>query len=277
MKKYFVVILLAFFPAFTFAQGIKSVSIHNNNDPKGWLYGISDEVDSITFDNDGLYQILNINGKRVPHTIVDVDSVIFSSKEAPVYFSCIKLFNNPAYYILRNTGYVRICGNSNGTITDLDAFINEIPICFHLDNEQRIQSIRTDSLDLYFDYKKEVIFIFGRFFSSIICDTIDNSHINNSRSFFEERNTTKNYMQGIVKSVGDIIKTSVVEKGLNKILGIDFSSSDSYLVAFRKAQLRSSLKDLIGLAGTIQNIQRFEDLSVDDILTHIAASVELHF
>ena len=274
MKKYCFLLISVMFSAISSAQSVKSISIHDGKITTGWLYGIN-EIDSITIDDKGLYQNLNIEGIIVSHKMADIDYVDFSTEDAPTFYCCVKLLNDTAFYIIRNSGYVRLYGDAYGCITMLDAFINNIPLIINLDSEQRVKSIRTDSLDLYFDYQNDKTIIYGQFFSSMIYDILENYMTDNSKEILLTQSKSTNYWQELIKSAGEKIKNFSVEKGLNKVLNIEFNGNDSYVEAVRKSHLRSSIKDLMDMAGIMLDIQKFEDMRAEDILKEVEEMPDL--
>lgn len=249
-------------------QYYKSINIHYDDTPERLTYDIT-EIDSITFDEDLLYQRINIEGIKIPYKIEKIDSISFSLSEAPVSYYYIKLIDEDAHYVMNKNGYIRICNDADGLISEIDAYIHDIPLTINLDDNQRIQSIRTDSLDLYYEYQDDVTIAFGQFYSFMICDTIDNSISNNSRRLFTRNGSTSTFWHKILKSVGNKIKDYAVERGINKVLKIELNSNNSYEEEARKAKIRASIKDLMGFAEKIQEVQKFEDMHYVDILNEM--------
>ena len=246
-------------------QDYKSINIYYGDTQERLQYDFT-EIDSITFDEDLLYQRINIEGIKIPYKIAEIDSISFCLSETPVSYYYIKLIDEDAHYVMNKTGYVRICNDANGLISEVDAYIHDIPLTINLDDNQRIQSIRTDSLDLYYEYQDDLTIAFGQFYSSMICDTIDNSISNNSRLLFSRNGSMSTFWHKILTSVGNKIKDYAVERSVNKLLKIEFNSKNSYKEEARKAKIRASIKDLMGFAEKMQEAQKFEDMHYVDFL-----------
>ena len=157
MKKCLLFIMCLFLYTHSIAQSPKSIRVYNSGNHNGWSYGIQ-EIDSMIFD--GKNQILFSHGESIPYVISDVDSVTFMNEEASMLYICTKEVNDPAVYVINPKGYLRITGDSDGNLTELDALIDSTAIISTFDEYQRITSIRSDSMDLYFSYGDENV-IFG--------------------------------------------------------------------------------------------------------------------
>ena len=74
MKKGVIFVLMTFITIISYSQNVKSIKILEQSN-KVSVFGIN-VIDSITIENDALYQILNIAGVKVPFSIADIDTAL---------------------------------------------------------------------------------------------------------------------------------------------------------------------------------------------------------
>lgn len=269
MKKCLLFIMCLFLYTHSIAQSPKSIRVYNSGNHNGWSYGIQ-EIDSMIFD--GKNQILFSHGESIPYVISDVDSVTFMNEEASMLYICTKEVNDPAVYVINPKGYLRITGDSDGNLTELDALIDSTAIISTFDEYQRITSIRSDSMDLYFSYGDENV-IFGYCYGQLVYETIESQQTHAGLPMLVPRkkaeSTTMFIGKDLVMKAANTLKSYFVELGLNKALGIERNINDKIDDRTRKSGLRETVSNLIGMADNIQNIQKYGDMRALEMVNDI--------
>ncbi len=269
MRKCYLFLLCLFIFVPSIAQSPRSISVYNSGNQNGWSYGIQ-EIDSMTFD--GKNQFIFSHGESIPYVISDVDSVTFMNEEASLLYICTKEKDDPAVYVINPKGYLRITGDSDGNLTELDALIDSTAIISTFDEYHRITSIRSDSMDLYFSYGDENL-IFGYCYGQLIYETIEAQQTHAGLPMFVPRkkgeSTTLFIGKDLVMKAANALKNYYVELGLNKALGIERDINDKIDDRIRKSGFRETVSNLIGMAESIHGIQQYGDMRALEIVKDI--------
>ena len=269
MRKYLLFLLCLFIFVPSIAQSPKSIRVYNSDNHSGWSYGIQ-EIDSMTFD--GKNQFLFSHGECIPYSISDLDSLTFVDEEASMLFICTKEKNAPAVYVINPKGYLRIMGDADGNLTELDALIDSTAIISTFDEYQRITSIRSDSMDLYFSYGDENV-IFGYCYGQLVYETIEAQQTHEGSPMFVPRkkgeSTAMFIGKDLVMKAANALKSYYVELGLNKALGIERDINNKIDDRIRESGLRETVSNLIGMADNIQNVQKYGDMRALEMVNDI--------
>ena len=269
MRKYYLFLLCLFIFVPSIAQSPRSIRVYNSGNQNGWSYGIQ-EIDSMTFD--GKNQFIFSHGECIPYFISDVDSVTFTNEEASLLYICTKEKNDPAVYVINPKGYLRITGDSDGNLTELDALIDSTAIISTFDEYQRITSIRSDSMDLYFSYGDENV-IFGYCYGQLVYETIEAQQIQAVLPMFVPRkigeSTNMFIGKELVMKAANALKNYLVELGLNKALGIERDINEKTNGRTGKSGFRETVSNLMGMAENIQDIQQYGDMKAIEIVNNI--------
>ena len=221
---------------------------------------------------DGKNQFIFSHGECIPYYISDVDSVTFTNEEASLLYICTKEKNNPAVYVINPKGYLRITGDSDGNLTELDALIDSTAIISTFDEYQRITSIRCDSMDLYFSYGDENV-IFGYCYGQLVYETIEAQQTQAVLPMLVPRkrgeSTAMFIGKDLVMKAANALKNYLVELGLNKALGIERDINDKIDDRIRESGFRETVSNLMGMAENIQDIQQYNDMRALEIVNDI--------
>ena len=266
MRKYYLFLLCLFIFVPSIAQSPRSIRVYNSGNQNGWSYGIQ-EIDSMTLD--GKNQILFSHGESIPYVISDVDSVTFTNEEASMLYICTKEKNDPAVYVINPKGYLRITGDSDGNLTELDALIDSTAIISTFDEYQRITSIRSDSMDLYFSYGDENV-VFGYCYGQLIYETIEAQQTQAVLPMLVPRkkgeSTAMFTGKNLVMKAANALKNYLVESGLNKALDIERDINDKIDDRIRESGFRETVSNLMGMAENIQDIQQYNNMRALEIV-----------
>ena len=221
---------------------------------------------------DGKNQFIFSHGECIHYFISDVDSVTFTNEEASMLYICTKEKDDPAVYVINPKGYLRITGDSDGNLTELDALIDSTAIISTFDEYQRITSIRSDSMDLYFSYGDENV-IFGYCYGQLVYETIEAQQTQAVLPMLvpRKRGESTNMFIGkeLVMKAANALKNYLVELGLNKALGIERDINDKIDDRIRESGLRETVSNLMGMAENIQDIQQYNDMRALEIVNDI--------
>ena len=221
---------------------------------------------------DGKNQFIFSHGECIPYYISDVDSVTFTNEEASLLYICTKEKNDPAVYVINPKGYLRITGDSDGNLTELDALIDSTAIISTFDEYQRITSIRSDSMDLYFSYGDENV-IFGYCYGQLVYETIEaqQTHEESPMLVPRKKGESTNMFIGkeLVMKAANALKNYLVELGLNKALGIERDINEKTNGRTGKSGFRETVSNLMGITENIQDIQQYNDMRAIEIVNNI--------
>ena len=221
---------------------------------------------------DGKNQFIFSHGECIPYYISDVDSVTFTNEEASLLYICTKEKDDPAVYVINPKGYLRITGDSDGNLTELDALIDSTAIISTFDEYRRITSIRSDSMDLYFSYGDENV-IFGYCYGQLVYETIETQQIQAVLPMLVPRkkgeSTAMFTGKNLVMKAANALKNYLVELGLNKALDIERDINDKIDDRIRESGFRETVSNLMGMAENIQDIQQYNDMRAIEIVNNI--------
>ena len=221
---------------------------------------------------DGKNQFIFSHGECIPYYISDVDSVTFTNEEASMLYICTKEKDDPAVYVINPKGYLRITGDSDGNLTELDALIDSTAIISTFDEYQRITSIRSDSMDLYFSYGDENV-VFGYCYGQLVYETIEAQQIQAVLPMFVPRkigeSTNMFIGKELVMKAANALKNYLVESGLNKALGIERDINEKTNGRTGKSGLRETVSNLMEMAENIQDIQQYNDMRAIEMVNDI--------
>ena len=269
MRKYYLFLLCLFIFVPSIAQSPRSIRVYNSGNHNGWSYGIQ-EIDSMTFD--GKNQFIFSHGECIPYYISDVDSVTFTNEEASLLYICTKEKDDPAVYVINPKGYLRITGDSDGNLTELDALIDSTAIISTFDEYRRITSIRSDSMDLYFSYGDENV-IFGYCYGQLVYETIEAQQTHAVLPMLVPRkkgeSTAMFTGKNLVMKAANALKNYLVELGLNKALDIERDINEKTNGRTGKSGFRETVSNLMGMVENIQDIQQYNDMRAIEIVNNI--------